>query len=367
MKIERDTDNGEQSIRVTFGHWSWACIFLIAWLAGWSFFCCVLASHLVAGPFRIGELLFALPFFLGEIAVSCTVAMMIFGRTTIVFTRSGWTKFTGIGKLGVTKTRTFPAQFEIDTDETITHGKHGATVHYGLVVNSANGIDVPQVIHSSTDPKLIETLCEIVREVAGNAAAPGKRQEAGGDAESEAEEERLERELLAGPPPKGLSVLRDYEGRVYVTYRRVRWLVALVVAIVIAGSAAVTLLTRHEIPLRALVFVVVCLLFLISQLAYALFGKRTLTLDHGNGETFMGIGALGVRRRFAYGNSADVWLRGSDTFVNGERMFKIVIGRPGENPVAICTMWPNAIKPYLAALIRNPEAAPAAFREGDFA
>ena len=70
IKVERETLDGEQVLRVTFGHWSAACIFLMLWLAGWSFGCYTLVVRLLAKPFEFGEILFALPFFAGEIFVA---------------------------------------------------------------------------------------------------------------------------------------------------------------------------------------------------------------------------------------------------------------------------------------------------------
>ena len=125
---------------------------------------------------------------------------------------------------------------------------------------------------------------------------------------------------------------------------------------VVSAFAAVLWTRRHGIPVPVLVFACVCLSFPLVQLAFALFGKRTLTLDHGEGETFTGIGRLGFRKRFAYGRSFEIRLSDSNTFINGERMAEIVIARPGEKPAKICTSWPNAVKPYIAAFVRHPES-----------
>lgn len=365
MKIEHETVNGEQAVRVTFGHWSWTCVFLILWLTGWSIGCYGLASHLVTGPFKLEELLFALPFFVFEIGVSGIVAMMIFGRTTITFTRLGWTKFTGIGKLGITTRRAFPSQFEILTDSTITHGKHGATTHYNLLVKTPSDTEGMQ-IYSSTEEKRIAALYEIARGIAGGAAAPAERQEANVAAASEAETEHRERELLAGGPPKGMVVERDLEGRVFVTYRRVRWLLALVLVVAVSIFGAVIWQLRGKIPLPALIGFGLCFLFPLAQLAYALLGKWSLTLDHGSGATFVGIGGLGFRKSFRYGRASAIALRDSDRYINNERMAEIIIANPGEKQIRICTTWPNKVKPYLVALLRHPDSVAATMPQRGF-
>ena len=58
-KIERETVGGEPVVRVTFGHWSAACIFLMIWLAFWSFGCYMLAVELVTKPFSFKLALFS--------------------------------------------------------------------------------------------------------------------------------------------------------------------------------------------------------------------------------------------------------------------------------------------------------------------
>lgn len=45
------------------------------------------------------------------------------------------------------------------------------------------------------------------------------------------------------------------------------------------------------------------MLFPFAQLIFVLFGKRTMTLDHGYGTTFVGVGPIGARQRFEYGGT----------------------------------------------------------------
>ena len=100
------------------------------------------------------------------------------------------------------------------------------------------------------------------------------------------------------------------------------------------------------------------MLFPLVQLVFALFGRRAMKLDHGKGETFFGVGPLGSRSSFEYGGPFDVRLEESGRWVNNERMKEIYVVKPGGAPQKICTTWPNDVKPYLAALLRNPAAAP---------
>ena len=355
MKVERTEAGGEKVVIARFRLWHPVCIFLMVWLAGWSLGCYKLAMNLVNGPFRVDELLFSLPLFAGAIVVSCIILMMIFGRTTIRFSRSGCTRFTGIGRLGLTKKFALTANCEIGTDEYVTHGKHGCTTNYRLFVKPSAGDDEPIEIYSSTDAARIRTLCDLAMEVADCRPATPE----GCNAATE-DEGNVDHGLLAGTPPKGIAVTRDYEGRVVVVYRRVVWILALVLVLVMAGLSAVLWWKRAEVPLPVFVAFGFCLIFPMAQLVYALFGKRTMTLDHGSGETFIGVGGIGLRRRFEYGSSFDIRLADSNLWINRERMREIVLSRPGGQPVKICASWPNGVKPYLAAVLRHPGSVAAA-------
>ena len=366
MRIERVEADGEKVVVARFRLWHPVCIFLALWLTGWSLGCYKFAVNLVNGPFRVDELLFALPFFAGEIIVSCIVIMMIFGRTTIRFSRSVCTRFTGIGRLGLTKKFAFTANCEIGTDEYVTHGKHGCTTHYRLFVKASPAAGEPMEIYSSTDAARIRTLYDLAKEVADcRAATPAELNAAmDGCAEEDAAQELGDNGLFSARPPKGIAVMRDYEGRIVVVYRRIAWGLAFVLVLVLAGLSAVLWWKRAEIPLPVFVAFGFCSLFPIVQLVYALFGKRTMTLDHGNGETFIGVGGIGLRRRFEYGGSFNVRLADSNMWVNHERMREIVLSRPGDQPVKVCASWPNDVKPYLAAILRNPGSVAATITMG---
>ena len=62
VRIERGAENGEPFVRVTFGHWSAACIFLMLWLAFWSFGCYMIVIDIFTKPFSFKLVLAALPF-----------------------------------------------------------------------------------------------------------------------------------------------------------------------------------------------------------------------------------------------------------------------------------------------------------------
>lgn len=360
VKVERETEDGEHVVRVTFGHRSCICLFLMLWLSGWSYGCYKLLVDLFTKPFDFKVAIIALPFLAAEIGVTMLVLMMLFGRTVFTFRREGGTKFSGIGRFGVSKAFTFPVKGEIDTDEIVrSGGKGGPRTYYRLVVKTQFDLDGPRVIYESQDADIVYCLCKAAQEVAGTIVPPEEKKSPDDLAAEASEAERRDFELLAGKPPKGVSVARDFEGRVVVVVRRVRWALALVFALVMSGFTAVVWCKSPELPIPLMAFFGVCMLFPFVQLVFALFGRRTMTLDRGKGETFVGVGSVGPRRQFEYAGHFDIRLEESGMWVNNERMTEIVVVKPGGTPRKICTSWPNDVKPYLAALLRHPASAPA--------
>ena len=357
-KIERETVGGEPVVRVTFGHRSAACIFLMFWLAFWSFGCYKLVVELITKPFSFKLALSSLPFFAAEIFVAGVILLMTFGRTVFTFRREGGTRFTGVGRFGFTKEFSFPIKGEICTDEVVCHKSKGGTyTAYRLIVKTRFDLDGPRVIYDSTDGDIIYTLCKAAKEVAVTAGAPKPAEKSAVElAAEEAGIERRDYALLSGRPPKGMSISRDFEGRVVVVLRRVRWLLAIVLVAVMSFFTWIVWFKFTDVPLPVKAGFGVAISVPLVMLFYALFGKRTMTLDHGNGTTFFGVGPVGIRRRFEYGGPFDVKVAESCMWVNNERMNELVIAKPGGTQQRICTSWPNDVKPYLAAFLRHPGA-----------
>ena len=176
VEIERGAENGEPFVCVTFGHWSAACIFLMLWLAFWSFGCYMIVIDIFTKPFGFKLVLAALMLFVPEIFVASIILLMIFGRTVFTFRREGGTRFTGVGRFGFTKEFSFPMKGEIGTDEVVCHRSKGGTyTAYRLIVKTRFDLDGPRVIYDSTDGDIIYTLCKAAKEVAGGRAkARGK-------------------------------------------------------------------------------------------------------------------------------------------------------------------------------------------------
>ena len=334
LNVEREVVGGEKVIRVSFGHWSGACIFLCLWLIMWTFVCYNVFHDTIFGPFYFKLWVALILAFVVEVFVAGTILLMIFGRTVITFRSSGGTKFTGVGKYGVSREFTFPVKGEIGTDEVVTSGRHGTTTVYRLVVKTQFDLDGPRVIYSSVDSGLIDVLYNLATEAADSCPAPQKEKESAEDAAEDARTERADRNLLAAKPPEGLAVTRDLEGRIFVVFRRVAWALAIVLALVMASVAVVLWQKFSNAPKPMLVAVGILQLFPLAGFLFALFGKRTMTLDHGEGTAFVGVGPIGIHRRFKYGVAFDV---------------------------RIADGWPDDVKPYLAAILRHPESVSASF------
>ncbi len=367
INIENTEVGGERAVRATFGLRNPVCLFLMLWLAGWSFGCYMILSQLFTKEFDVKLALFSIPFCAAEVIVACVVLVMLFGHTAIAFTKSGGTRFTGIGSLGYKKSFAFPENCVISMDETVSYGGKGrpVTIHRLVAKNASAPDGDPCVIYQSQNPAVVSQLCDIARDFLGSASVPAKGRDAdpadaaAADDEAEAAAERQDRELLAGRPPSRVAVTRDFEGRIVVTLRRV-WGMMLVVAIVVGVFSAVScskIWGSNLLPAGCLAGL--CAAPALALLCVALFGKRSVTLDHGSGTTFSGVGGIGVRRRFEYGVDSEVRVAESDVAINHERMSEIVITNPGGKSAKLCTAWPNDVKPYIAAVIRHPSSVAA--------
>lgn len=355
MKIERETVEGEKAVRVTFGHWSFACIFIVAWLSFWSLGCWMLVRALIA-KFTLTGLVFALPFFAAWVGVAWLVLFMIFGKTVFTFTRSGCTKKSGIGRFAIKKEFTFPVKCKIATDEQMIPSKNGTQINYRLVVETPFDLDGPRVIYSSRRHEIVESLCKAAKSAMNRSSdSPARKKTAEAIAAEDARAERRDLELLAGKPPVGIAIARDCEGRLFVTCRHIGWIFVAILTFAIAFFGVMLWkMPFQDMPLIGRMVSCFAVVFPASLLLWVLLGKRTLTLDHGNGETFAGVWKFGWRKRFQYGSSFDISLVDSDMWINSERMKEIVLAKPDGETMKVCASWPNKVKPYLVAVLRHP-------------
>ena len=358
LKVWRDVVDGQDAVFVSHGLWSWACLFLVVWLTFWTFGCTMIVRKLVIEQFKWGDFFFAIPFLAAELAVGCIVLTMIFGKSVVKFTRTGGTVFTGIGSLGRTRKFDFPPDCVLAVDKEVRRGSKGGTfIYHRLLVKTHSNQSSPYVVYSDMDKGMVEILFDIASQVTAYgpaSAAAGSPADATCDAEHD--EELRDRTLLAGQPPKQLKIARDMEGKIAVSCSSGSMAAAFVFLLAVGGiGTAIFLAGKGKIPLPALIFMGFIALFPVSSFIYALFGRRRLVLDHGQGEAFSGVAGIGRRTRFMYGPGMKVSLVDSNLVSNGRSLHAIEIAQPEGGAVRLCTTWSEEAKPYLAAVLRHPE------------
>ena len=364
LTIWRDVVDGQEAVRVKFGSFSFAVIFLVLWLVGWSVGCMKLINELTTKPFEWGLLLHALPFLGVWIFVVSLVLFMVLGRTVVTFFRGGGTVFRGIGSIGRTmKFAVSPIAKVKNGRKEVSRGRGGTTVYHTLLVDSPSDPCNPRAIYADTDAGVVMVLRDIAIDVCqGGAAEVSGEAKERDPAESEAEQEAKDRMLLSGAPPKRLTVTRDMEGRIVANCRSASLSSVVFHLAVTAGIASLiyaTLaggLSLGRIPLPVVVVASIVALIATVSLLNTLFGRRRLVIDHGRGETFAGIACFGRRKRFMCGYGSQIALEDGDMVINGTRMQTISIKQPDGSSVRVCTTWPNDVKPYLAAVLRHPES-----------
>ncbi len=358
LKVWRDVVDGQDAVFVSHGLWSWACLFLVVWLTFWTFGCTMIVRKLVIEQFKWGDFFFAIPFLAAELAVGCIVLTMIFGKSVVKFTRTGGTVFTGIGSLGRTRKFDFPPDGVLAVDKEVRRGSKGGTfIYHRLLVKTHSNQSSPYVVYSDMDKGMVDILFDIASQVTAYgpaSAAAGSPADATCDAEHD--EELRDRTLLAGQPPKQLKIARDMEGKIAVSCSSGSMAAAFVFLLAVGGiGTAIFLAGKGKIPLPALIFMGFIALFPVSSFIYALFGRRRLVLDHGQGEAFSGVAGIGRRTRFMYGPGMKVSLVDTNIVSNGRSLHAIEVAQPEGGAVRLCTTWSEEAKPYLAAVLRHPE------------
>lgn len=373
LTVWRDVVDGQNAVRVKFGSFSFAVIFLVLWLAGWSVGCMKLINELTTKPFEWGLLLHALPFVGVWIFVVSLVLFMVLGRTVVTFFRGGGTVFRGIGSIGWTKKFVISPIAKVKNGKKEVHrGRGGTMIYHTLLVDSPSDPCSPREIYADTDAGVVMILRDIAVDVCqcsaaseqadAGAAQDGSEARERDSAEAEAEQETKDRLLLSGAPPKRLTVTRDMEGRIVANCRSASLPSVVIHLAVTAGIASLIYATLAgglsfgRIPLPVVVVASIVALIATVSLLNTLFGRRRLVIDHGRGETFTGIACFGKRKRFMCGYGSQIALEDSEVVINGARMQTISIKQPDGETSRICTTWPNDVKPYLAAVLRHPES-----------
>lgn len=152
----------------------------------------------------------------------------------------------------------------------------------------------------------------------------------------EAEDENARMRLLSAPPPKHLKIVKnsmDMTGRIVMTFRKVSPSVLFLIPFTAlwSGFSLFSLygsqIINRQFDLSRSLFGLPFLLgsiCLIAMCLFQLFGKRVLTIERGKGCYFIGIGFLGIRRRFIFDRRTEIC-----------KAFKICDGGRGESEIEL--------------------------------
>jgi len=133
---------GDDVLHIEHRHTGMGCmvIFLLVWLSGWTVACGFLAKAVWDKP---GMILFAMPFFAGEIFAAIILLWIFFGRTHYILTPDGLQVTRRL--LTWSKTRMFPIQ-DIKGFKQVKDGGEGedSFPSWGLVVvmNNAKSVKI---------------------------------------------------------------------------------------------------------------------------------------------------------------------------------------------------------------------------------
>ncbi len=165
-----------------------------------------------------------------------------------------------------------------------------------------------------------------------------------------------------GEPPRGIHIERDYMGGgTTLTYKRVQPYVLFLIpftlvwsGVSMSGIYGTQILKRAfdwKMSLFGLPFLFGTVV-LLTLILLALFGKHQITLQHGNGRVFHGIGPLGRTRRFTYSRDVRISFRRSNIRHNNVTHEEIVV--TGANSTfALCATLPDEPKRFIAGWLQR--------------
>ena len=174
--------------------------------------------------------------------------------------------------------------------------------------------------------------------------------------------------LLSAPPPPHLAVKTDFVDIWPVTtirFKRVSPLALFFIPFtcIWSGGSLTGIygpqFMQHAFDLERSLFGIPFLagtVILLSICLFMLFGKRVLTLSHGHGTYFTGVGFIGRTTRFAYGYGTKVEeIESVHRGRNGTSVFRRLrlSGQNGADDVYVCTGFSKEALAYAAAVLRR--------------
>lgn len=178
--------------------------------------------------------------------------------------------------------------------------------------------------------------------------------------------------ILSAPPPKHLKVVSDptdISGRITLVYRKISPMALFLVPFTCAwagGSLSMiygTQIAKGQFNLQqsllGLPFLIGSIV-LISISLFMLFGKRTLSLQRGNGKYFFGVGPIGFSRRFIYDHQTKIEYGETNYTVGGHHgqgghpLGELHLNRANSSDtIHICAGMSEDALDYVAAVLRR--------------
>jgi hypothetical protein len=165
-----------------------------------------------------------------------------------------------------------------------------------------------------------------------------------------------------GDPPRGIRIERDFMGGgVTLTCKRISPIAFFLIPFTalwsgvsmfgIYGSQIMKRAFDWKMSLAGLPFLLGTVV-LLSVILMALFGKRQITLRHGSGTVFHGVGRIGWTRRFTYSREARVAFRKTNIHHNKVPYEEIVVTGPG-TAFGLCATVPDELKRFIAGWLQR--------------
>jgi len=93
-------------------------------------------------------------------------------------------------------------------------------------------------------------------------------------------------------------------------------------------------------------------IILLGVVLYLAFGKWVVTLDHGTGSVFVGVGPIGRTRHFTYARNTIVAMRKTNIRVNEVTQTGILV-KTGDDELLFGSLIKDNVKEYIAAMIQH--------------
>ena len=165
-----------------------------------------------------------------------------------------------------------------------------------------------------------------------------------------------------GEPPRGIRIERDFMGGgTTLTYKRMQPFVWILIPFTLVWSGGSmggiygTQILKRAFDWKMSLFGLPFLfgtVVLLTVILLGLFGKRRITLQHGSGSVFHGIGRLGRTRRFTYSRDARVSFRKATMQRNTVPTEEIVVTGAGST-FALCATLPDEPKRFVAGWLQR--------------